>query len=510
MKKQFLCLLLALVLTVGLLPVTALADTAKPEAKFDFILSGAEIPEDTEAALVMNAGDEPRYYATKQSDPAFPNNYYLSPGTETEWNVKFAYPAVGIPTVTLKDAKIINKFGLWFGGIDMPMTSDVKVVVEGTNQIEYVSGTDQDLPLYGALILHTTGTSTIAGPGKLNITSDHHYYKDGKSVNSGALACDGDLILENVELFISLPESKGKTNGICTTGGNVTMKGGSLTLVSYDDPETTHDPGSQDGYRRNQETMHSAVSVKKTEGGEGGNFTVQDGAKVLIMGSPCKSSYNNGHMIYTEGTFIIKDSTVELGLVGKTSSVYLFGNKPTLEFKDNTYTISATKTKPEYTHGQVAITPKEDKLVDYLSDDVRAVTLTYFKVAPGGPGGPHCELPPEEPPVNVTPPENPDNKDDEPEEPEEPQPTEPQPTEPAPTEPAPTEPAPTESQAATQPAGDTTQPSQTPAATQQPDNTTPTEKDSGNGLLTWVIVICSVLIAGCGFALYWFVFRKTC
>ena len=266
MKKQIFCLLLALILAIGVLPVTALADTAKPEAKFDFILSGEEIPEDTDAALVMNAGDEPKYYATKQTDSAKPDNWYLTPGSATEWNVKFEYPTDGIPTVTLKDAKIINKFGLWFGGINIPMTGDVKVVVEGTNQIAYESGTDEDLPLYGALILHTTGTSTIMGPGKLNITSDHHYTKDGQSVISGALACDGDLILENVELFLSLPETKGRTNGISTTGGNVTMKGGSLTLVSYDDPETTHDPGASAGYRRNQETMHSAVSVRKTAG----------------------------------------------------------------------------------------------------------------------------------------------------------------------------------------------------------------------------------------------------
>lgn len=481
MKKRFFCLLLVLVLMAGLLPMNVLADADKPDAKFDFILSGEEMPEDTDAALVMKAGDDAQYYATKQTDPNKPDNWYLTPGTDAEWNVKFEYPADGIPTITLKDAKIVNKFGLWFGGINIPMTSDVKVVVEGDNHLEYLSGTDTVFPAYGSLMLRTTGTTTVTGTGKLDFASDHHSISSDKSITSGVLAADGDIILDNVEIFISMPETKGKTNGICSTGGDIIMKGGSLTIVAYDDPETLHDPGKDSGYRCNQEAIHSAVFVKKREDGTGGNFTVQDGAEVLIMASPFVNKENKGILMFTEGTFTIKDSTVEIGLVGKIpSGVSLFDKKPTLEFANDTYTITATKSKyPGYEHGVVALTPAEDKLVDFLADDVRLTQLTYFKVTPGGPGGPYCELPEEEP-----------TEAPEPAETQSPEPTQkaPEPTEETKPEP-------------------TTAPTQAPEPTEKQDDPTPAKKGPSNGLVIAVVVICVLAIAASGFALYWFVFR---
>jgi len=513
MKKRFLCLLMALFLFASLIPLTASADeaaaTEKPDAKFDFVLSGnAKAPEDDQAELVMKAGDEPKYYITAQSDPNNPTYWYLAPGSDTEWNVKFEYPADGIPTITMKDAKIINGCGLWFGGFNIKMTSDVKLVLEGTN---YMGGGKYA----GPMVFNTTGTATITGSGTLEFSSNSHSYQ------SGYLASFGDMVLDNVNITMNFPETWGRTNGLSAQGGDITMKGGSITIVAYDDPKTTHAEGKESGYERNQEAIHSAVYVKKSEDGKGGNFTVQDGAKFTVMASPtaCSSNgvaINNGLMICLDGKFTIKDSTVELGLIGRVgSAIAIFAEKPTLEFANDTYYVVATKTKQAaYTHGTAALTPDMEKVVDWFTH-TRMAQLTYFKVTPGGAGGPTSAQPPVEEEEEWTPPVedntgntgnngntgntgnndntgntgNNDNTGNTPE-----------PSQPAPTQPA--KPAPTEGK-------------KDPAEVVTP-NATEKEKDSktddgeggGDVLMIVIIVACVLAVGGSGFAVYWFVLRK--
>lgn len=406
MKKRFLCLFLALCLFASLLSVTALADE-KPVAKFDFLLSGQDarpapgdspsakngIPDvmlDTEAALTMNAGDEAKYYVTTKTDSNFPDNTYLNPGTESNWNVKFEYPADGIPTVTLKDANLVNKFGLWFGGVNIPMTSDIKIVLEGENHIEFlVTNDDKVFPAHGLLNMNTTGTVTITGDGKLTFASDSHSY------NTGVIAGRGDVILDHVDIYMDLPETKGKSNGIYTTGGDIIIKGGKWTVNSYDDPNTYHAIGQSSGYRNNQEAIHSAVFAKKRADGTGGNFVVEDGANVLLMVSPFVNENNGGVVIYTEGKFTIKDSTVEIGLIGKVpSNASIFKEKPTLEYADDTYYIVATNAKyPEYFPENPVLIPYETRAVDWFNFK-KVHQLTYFKISAGGEGGPTCLMPP--------------------------------------------------------------------------------------------------------------------
>ncbi len=481
MKKRFLCLLLTLCLVAAAFPISVLA-AGTSEAKFDFMLSGQDerlkapkdqtpidgypdVMLDTDAALTIKAGDAPKYYATKQNDPNFPTNYYLAPSTEADWNVKFEYPAGGIPTVTLKDANIVNRFGLWFGGVNIAMTSDIKIVLEGNNRIEYVTpNEDVVFPAHGLFNMNTTGTVTITGSGKLTFVSDSHSY------NTGVIMGRGDIVLDHVDILMTMPETKGKSNGIHTTGGDVTIKGGSWTVDAYDDPETFHAVGQTNGFRNNQEAIHSAVFVQKRADGTGGNLVVEDGAKVLIMVSPFVNQNNNGVVMYTEGKFTIKDSSVEIGLIGKVpTGVSLFAEKPTFEYEDDTYYIIATKsTQPDYTPGNASLVPAMNKVLDWFNQK-NMKSLTYFKVTPGGAGGPTCEMPVEAPAVDGT---------------------------------TPVEPAPT--------TAPTTAPTNAPAAAPTTADTkdTDTEKDSGNNTLVLIIVICAVVVAGGGFVLYWFVIRK--
>ena len=487
MKKRFLCLLMALCLFAALLPMTVLADE-KPDAKWDFVLSGnAKAPEDDQAELVMKAGDEPKYYATKQSDPNNPTFWYLTPGSDTEWNVKFEYPADGIPTVTLKDAKIVNGCGLWFGGFNIAMTGDVKMVLEGEN---YISSAKYA----GPIVFHTSGTATVTGSGKLEITGNTH------SLTSGFIATYGNLILDNANITMNFPESWGRTNGLATTGGDITMKGGSLTIVAYDDPKTTHDPGKDTGYGCNQESFFSAVYAKAKEDGTGGNFTVEGGATFISMGSPISSKsgsteLNKGQMIYTEGKFTIKDSTVELALIGKVaSSSTLFGAKPTMEYQNDTYYVVATKTKQAaYTPGSTTLTPDAEKVVDYFSH-TSIGQLTYLKVTPGGTGGPTSAQPPVVEEEEWVPPVEDDPTTGA---------TTAKPTTAAPTT------APTTAKPTTAPTTAATKGTEATTAGTNADTTDDgAEGGSGNGLMVLVVVICAVVIAGSGFALYWFVFRK--
>ena len=109
----------------------------------------------------------------------------------------------------------------------------------------------------------TYSNSTVdlkTGDGKLTFASDSHSY------NTGVIAGRGDVILDHVDIYMDLPETKGKSNGIYTTGGDIIIKGGKWTVNSYDDPNTYHAIGQSSGYRNNQEAIHSAVFAKKRAG----------------------------------------------------------------------------------------------------------------------------------------------------------------------------------------------------------------------------------------------------
>lgn len=103
MKKTLVGLLLAVCLIVGLLPVTALADT--PTTAKIFILSTYE--------MAVTEGGTPAYLKNKEFDAYNKEDgsstfkaWTQEAGTSDNWNVKFEWPTGGTPTVTLKDAKL--------------------------------------------------------------------------------------------------------------------------------------------------------------------------------------------------------------------------------------------------------------------------------------------------------------------------------------------------------------------------------------------------------------------
>ena len=211
---------------------------------------------------------------------------------------------------------------------------------------------------------------------------------------------DGNVrAVDNANITILASEEWGYSNGIYVSG-DLTVKGGNLKMVAYDDSKTTHYEGKDSGYNLNASAFYNAVLVKKS-GEKGGNFIVQDGANVSLAVSVASNAVDaDKRMIATEGTFTIKDSTVELGLIGKcVDGSKLFTAKPTLEFADG-YTVTATKTKkpavtvsnPEVDGAvlnayiwDATMTYDATKLVDW-AETTSLGSITYFKVVAGGSG----------------------------------------------------------------------------------------------------------------------------
>jgi hypothetical protein len=210
---------------------------------------------------------------------------------------------------------------------------------------------------------------------------------------------NGSLILDNANLTVLTSEEWGCSYGISVEKGDMTVKGGSVKIVGYDNASTTHYEGKTTGYNLNANAIYAGIAVFKTDdAATNGNLTVEDGAKVTVAVSICKNTNNpNNEAVVTQGKFTIKDSEVEIALIGKClDGSKLFLAKPTLEYKDGAYTVTATKTKKatptlveydrdKYTKDMTALAPDTSKVVDW-AETTSLGSITYFKVVAGGSG----------------------------------------------------------------------------------------------------------------------------
>ena len=347
------------------------------------------------ATVQMNAGDPTKYYTTYvPTAEAHSKNSILKATTDTtNWCMKIEYDADGIPTVTLKNAVIDGKYGLLFGGWNAANEGPVKLVLEGTNIIAAEYSYKSALQF---LFKGDKGGVTIEGPGSLLVSTNCHGGTDSKM---GAVnVMKGSLTMNNANLTVLTSEEWGNSFGIVVDGGDFNINGGSLKVVGYDNASTTHYEGKDSGYNLNANALYAGIVVFKTdENATNGNFTVAGGAKVTVAASIAKNSNNPNHeTVMAQGKFTIKDSEVEIAMIGKcVDGAKLFSVKPTLEFA-NGYTVTATKTKKAsptlvaydrdaYTKDISALTPDESKLVDW-AETTSMGSITYFKVVAGGSG----------------------------------------------------------------------------------------------------------------------------
>ena len=105
MSKKIIGLLLVLCLVVGLLPMAALADEPR---KTKIRIESFTVVELTEGGAAV-------YFKNSEYDMYDQNGNVMSTkaykqvkSDQNDWNVKCEWPAGGIVTVTLKNAKIVN------------------------------------------------------------------------------------------------------------------------------------------------------------------------------------------------------------------------------------------------------------------------------------------------------------------------------------------------------------------------------------------------------------------
>ena len=158
MKRRVLSLLLVICMVAGLLTFTVGAEEAKVAAirlskSYGKNSAGDDVsfPE----TLTATEGGEPVYAITDQE-----TGLTTRAGANAEnYNVKFEYPAGGIPTIYLKNAKIENNCGYGLTPEYVKGLFDMKIVVESDSSVKASMG-----------CLYTKGGDfTITGPGKLTL-----------------------------------------------------------------------------------------------------------------------------------------------------------------------------------------------------------------------------------------------------------------------------------------------------------------------------------------------------
>ena len=363
MKKRILGLLLALCLVVGLLPMAALAEDPKPEVRFNYVVPG------TSTYVTMNAGDAPIYWKTGNFKAAEPNTFYMSKidaatAAAEGWNVKLEYPADGIPTMTLKNAKIVEERTICFVGEGSSTGSkaydgDVKLIVEGDNYISC------DNPYTADLFFNVTGNAIIEGPGILKIEHKLNSY------TGGLIHSKGGIVLNGVNLDLDLPYAANRTaNAIYAQGGSITVKDSAVDIVGWNPLGTS---GSLDGASWTARRPICAA-FKAT-----GDLSVE-GSVIRAVGSACNSGTNG--FINLGGKFSVKDSDIVLATVNGTYLKVFDKTKMPTEITASYaggYSVITSATKGTYDPATDTFNaPAEDKLkvfTDISEADLTAVNF---------------------------------------------------------------------------------------------------------------------------------------
>ena len=112
MSKRIIGLLLVICLCVGLLPVVALADEAEPKKVSIRILSWIDITAEEGGAIGYLKNKEYQGLTPIYEDETIVRveekykGWTQVKGSEDDWNIKLEWPKGGVPTLTLKDAKL--------------------------------------------------------------------------------------------------------------------------------------------------------------------------------------------------------------------------------------------------------------------------------------------------------------------------------------------------------------------------------------------------------------------
>ena len=204
MKKKMLCLVMAILMIVSLLPVTAMAANA-PSAV------GVRIHGEDLYAWPTDGGAATYFKVV--------NNLFTAGGSESDYNLKVSY-ADGVLDVVFKDIDITRSvnyamfnFG-YYSNTDV-FNYDVRITLVGENKINGGGGYH--------LANTTTGTLTITGPGSL--------YACTADQVAVLRVFQGDLIIKDTT--VTIEQKNGGYAGILMDKGSLTVDNSTLTVNAF-------------------------------------------------------------------------------------------------------------------------------------------------------------------------------------------------------------------------------------------------------------------------------------
>ena len=312
-------------------------------------------------------------------------------GTVDDWNVKFEYPAGGVPTLTLKDAKMdhIGDDGTTLytaNGTDaatgetlykttgtlsaiLPQSgsayiNDLKVILQGENHIECNNGIIRG----SASATQMFRNITIVGENGGSITGT------GKGI--GITAADGyDLILRNATIDISTTSAGGTPVPIRTSNGSITISGGSITASNTKNVAI----GAMNS--GNITIQNAVVNANNTFTSASGSGAINaPGGTVTIDGGTVNAVSTNGAGIASGEAVTVKDGTVNIsaGTYGINGSAQISGG--TMEITAGTGAFSSAPDLSGYASWEAVAGADADTAAAVT--EASAMTAKYVKLTP--------------------------------------------------------------------------------------------------------------------------------
>ena len=363
MSKKIFGLLLVLCLVVGLLPVVALADAPKT----------ASIAIMSDITVNLTEGGEAIYYKNSAYEAFAP--IYAEDGetviggtpdgtcwTQTksdqnDWNVKVEYPTGGVPTVTLKDAKMdmmsdkgtaaykkkvdaetgeVTYTTSRKGAISMILPKsicDIKLVLQGDNYVDVSYGIIRCQVSSSAYFQNVTivgeNGGKLSGRGRtfnLRLEAGYNLTVDGATLDWAATGSGGeavpmatkggDITIKNSDITMT-----SENQLAITAEGKITITDSKVKTVSYNKNGSSDGSGSINGKKgvviTNSEVTAEGKNHAGIYGGTGG-VEINSGKVTVTAGQ-------NGIAASKEAQIKINGGTVEV-----TSKTKAFSAAPVL------------------------------------------------------------------------------------------------------------------------------------------------------------------------------------
>lgn len=236
MNKKLISLLVAICLVIGLLPVASIAADPEPATAKVAITKTS-----TDCIMEATEGGEPVYgkhvafegYKEAAGTTSLGTGYKftMEGASATDWNFKFEYPQGGVPTLTLKNAKLINmdatgtvmfengtSTGTWRAIQSRNLVHDLKIVLQGENIIQtdgIVRGYSSSSNKFSSITIVGEAGGSLTGLGK----------------TMGIQAKNGTPItIENADITLSSNSTSATASSVYTEDADITIKNSTLNF----------------------------------------------------------------------------------------------------------------------------------------------------------------------------------------------------------------------------------------------------------------------------------------